>query len=141
MSLLALLGSGGGAVRLSATIQLQQNCRKAKNCLTRQSASAKFTLRTEFCICVQSMARCYGATRVNSEQVLLACLAIITAVALAAAQPVTLPGQVQVFTQWHNSVNKTGPHSDYYPRCASCSSPASCTHQTDAVVKDQYSPC
>ena len=87
------------------------------------------------------MARCFGATRVTSEQILLACLAITTAVALAAAQPVTLPGQVQLFTPWHSSVNKTGPHTDYYPRYASPSSPASCTYQTDAVVKDQCSPC
>ena len=48
----------------------------------------------------------------------LASLALALAGAVVASQPVTLPGQVQLFTPWHSSVNKSSPHSDYYPRCA-----------------------
>ena len=48
----------------------------------------------------------------------LASLALALAGAVVASQPVMLPGQVQLFTPWHSSVNKSSPHSDYYPRCA-----------------------
>ena len=46
----------------------------------------------------------------------LGSLVLAFAGALAAAQPVMQPGQVQLFTKWHSSVKTSSPHSDYYPR-------------------------
>lgn len=60
-------------------------------------------------------ARC--TARISAAMLpVLASLALALAGALAASQPVTLPGQVQLFTPWYSSVNKSSPHSDYYPR-------------------------
>ena len=58
----------------------------------------------------------HAASASVTSLLVLAGLVLAFAGALAAAQPMTQPGQVQLYTQWHRSVNTSSPHSDYYPR-------------------------
>ena len=57
-----------------------------------------------------------AASTSATSLLVLSSLVLAFASALAAAQPVMQPWQVQLFTKWHSSVNTSSPHSDYYPR-------------------------